>query len=334
MEYESDQIYSFLIEEKDADGRLDIFLSSRTQELTRSRIQELIKAGLVEVNDHASKASYRLKFGDQICVRVPPARPTRLEPEPIDFGIIYEDSSLLVLNKPPGLVVHPAPGHYSGTLVHGLLKHCGDLSGIGGVLRPGIVHRLDKDTSGLIVVAKNDRVHHWLSGQFATRHVTKKYTALIHGAPKEANGRIESFIGRHPRRRKEMSVVTSGGKKALTFWKSIRTFGTCYSLLAVSPKTGRTHQIRVHLAHVGHPIVGDTVYGRKQERRTRTVCQEQGRIVRPVRHMLHAGMLGFVHPDSGKYLEFRAPLPADMQDMVSILGNVFDVSVSGVDGLS
>ena len=329
MENESDQIFSFLIEEKDADRRLDIFLSSRMQELTRSRIQALNKVGLVEVNDHPSKASYRLRFGDQIRVCVPPARSTRLEPETIDFELIYEDSSLLVLNKPPGLVVHPAPGHYSGTLVHGLLKHCRDLSGIGGVLRPGIVHRLDKDTSGLLVVAKNDRVHHGLSRQFAAGHVTKKYMALIHGVPKEANGRIDSFIGRHPRRRKEMSVVTSGGKKAITFWERIRTFGTRYALLVVSPKTGRTHQIRVHLAHLGHPIVGDTVYGRGRERRSRTGFQTQGCSIRPERHMLHAGLLCFVHPDSGAYLEFRAPLPADMDDIVSVLADSFDANATG-----
>ncbi len=319
MEHESDKIFSFLIEEKDADQRLDLFLPSRTQELTRSRIQELIKTGRVLVNDLASKASYRLKAGDHIRLSVPPAQELQLEPEAIDFDLIYEDASLLVLNKPPGLVVHPAPGHFSGTLVHGLLKHCRDLSGIGGILRPGIVHRLDKDTSGLIVVAKSDRVHHWLSGQFAAGKVSKRYFALTHGVPGEIKGKIETQIARHPRKRKEMSVVASGGKHAVTFWERIRTFGTRYSLLSVTPKTGRTHQIRVHLAHLGYPIVGDTVYGRRRKTSGKSGSEKEVPAVTAKRHMLHAEKLGFFHPDSLTYREFRAPMPADMSHIIDTL---------------
>lgn len=319
MEHESDKIFSFLIEEQDAGRRLDIFLSSRTQELTRSRIQELIKTGRVNVNDHVSRASYRLKIGDHVRLSVPPARATQLAPEAIDFDLVHEDASLIVLNKPPGLVVHPAPGHHSGTLVHGLLKHCRDLSGIGGILRPGIVHRLDKDTSGLIVVAKSDRVHHWLSRQFAAGDVTKVYFALIHGVPSEIRGKIDTQIGRHPKRRKEMSVVASGGKQAVTFWEKVRVFGNHYSMLSVSPKTGRTHQIRVHLAHLGHPILGDTVYGRRRETRGKTGSQKKEHVISASRHMLHAGKLGFVHPDTRDYCEFQAPLPVDMRHIISIL---------------
>ena len=319
MEHESDKIFSFRIEEKDADRRLDIFLSSPTQELTRARIQELIKTGRVQVNDRPSKASYRLKIGDHIRLSVPPAKALQLEPETIDFDLVHEDASLIVLNKPAGLVVHPAPGHYSGTLVHGLLKHCEDLSGIGGILRPGIVHRLDKDTSGLIVVAKSDRVHHWLSGQFAAGKVNKKYLALIHGVPREIKGKIDTQIARHPKKRKEMSVVTSGGKQAVTFWERVRTFGTHHAMLSVSPKTGRTHQIRVHLAHLGHPILGDTVYGRRRETRGKNGSQKKERIISAKRQMLHAGEMGFVHPDSMVYCEFRAPLPVDMSHIISIL---------------
>lgn len=322
MRHESNRTFSFLIEGEDTGSRLDVFLTSRIKELTRSRIQELIKSGYVEVNARAPKAGYRLQFGDRVQLVVPPVRALQLEPEQIDLGLIHEDASLIVLNKPPGLVVHPAPGHPTGTLVHGLLHHCRDLSGIGGILRPGIVHRLDKDTSGLIVVAKNDRVHHWLSGQFSKGEVRKRYLALVHGIPGDSMGKIEAPIARHPKKRKEMTVVQSGGKWAFTNWERIRVYGTAFALLSASPKTGRTHQIRVHLTHLGHPIVGDPVYGRRRDRGLKDTGVLK-RVPRPGRQMLHAETLAFVHPETKKYCEFHAPLPIDMADILNALEELF-----------
>ena len=302
------------------DARLDVFLASQITDLTRNRAQELIRAGMVQVNDCSDlKASYRLKTGDRISISLPPARSSELEPEPMDLHIIHEDRTLLILNKPPGLVVHPAPGHATGTLVHGLLQYCQDLSGIGGVLRPGIVHRLDKDTSGLIVVAKHDRAHLFLSKQFASGQVFKKYTALAHGIPKSRTGKIDLPIGRHPKKRKEMSIRLDNGRPALTYWERIESFGNYFSLILVMPKTGRTHQIRVHLAHLGHPIVGDPVYGYKKNWWKQQIETRQGALPEIRRQMLHAGTLGFTHPDTGDYCEFCAPLPADMEEVLAVL---------------
>lgn len=302
------------------ESRLDVFLASQITDLTRNRAQELIRAGMVRVNDCSDlKTSYRLKTGDRISISLPPVRSLELEPEPIDLHIIHEDRALLILNKPPGLVVHPAPGHVTGTLVHGLLQHCQDLSGIGGVLRPGIVHRLDKDTSGLVVVAKHDRAHLSLSRQFASGQVFKKYTALAHGIPKSRTGKIDLPIGRHPKKRKEMSIRLDNGRSALTYWERMESFGNYFSLILVTPKTGRTHQIRVHLAHLGHPIVGDPVYGYKKNWWKQQIEIRQGALPEIRRQMLHAGTLGFTHPDTGDYCEFSAPLPADMEEVLAVL---------------
>jgi 23S rRNA pseudouridine1911/1915/1917 synthase len=261
VEYQSDKVYSFFITDEERNQRIDAFLASRIQGLTRSRVQGLVKQGCVQVNNQQAKASYRLKTADHVNLRVPPALPYRLEPEPVEFSVVYQDSSLIIVNKPPGLVIHPAPGHLRGTLVHGLLEHSRDLSGIGGILRPGIVHRLDKDTSGLLVVAKNDRAHGHLSAQFKAGEVKKRYLAIVHGIIRGSHGEIDLPIGRHPKRRKEMAVVSSGGRTALTTWQKMEELGGKFSILSVTPKTGRTHQIRVHLSHVGHPVVGDPVYG-------------------------------------------------------------------------
>ena len=233
--------------------------------------------------------------------------------------MIYEDSSLIVLNKPPGLVMHPSPGHSTGTLVHGLLHHCRDLSGIGGVSRPGIVHRLDKDTSGLLVVAKSDRVHNALAGQFKAGEVIKKYLALVHGIVHGDKGEIDLPIARHPKRRKEMSVVASGGKRAITFWKKIEELANEFSLLSVAPKTGRTHQIRVHLSHMGHPVLGDPVYGHRTSRWKKRFPSTPAVLAKIERQMLHAEILGFVHPGSNKYCEFHAPVPNDMAHLLKTL---------------
>jgi len=322
VEKQPERTYSILVQGKDTDHRLDLFLASKTPDLTRSRIQNLIRDGLVQVNGRPRKPGYRLRAGDQVLFTVPPPRAYRIEPEPVDFSILFEDSSLLVLNKPPGLVVHPAPGHPSGTLVHGLLARCRDLSGIGGTLRPGIVHRLDKDTSGLIVVAKNDVVHCRLSNQFSEGLVKKQYLALVIGCPDRSQGTIEVAISRHPKRRKEMAPVPTGGRQALTYWEKIRNFGEFYSLLRVSPKTGRTHQIRVHLAHLGYPIAGDTVYGKGRERRRKRISDRKD--MPPIRRqMLHAHILGFHHPESGRYCQFEAPLPPDMKEILTSLDRAF-----------
>ena len=238
------------------------------------------------------------------------------------FELVYEDSWLIVVNKPPGIVVHPAPGHFTGTLVHGLLRHCKDLSGIGGVMRPGIVHRLDKDTSGLMVVAKNDEAHAFLSRQFKAGEIRKRYVALVHGIVKGAKGEIDLPIGRHPVRRKEMSVQPSKGRVAKTLWEKQEELAGLFSLLSVSPKTGRTHQIRVHLSHVGYPIVGDPVYGHRRSWWKKRFPEDSGLSGLIERQMLHAGTLGFVHPQGGEYREFTAPLPADMELVLEMLKRI------------
>ena len=316
VNHEQDSVRTFRASVHDQNERLDQFLASRAKELTRSRVQELIRAGHVRINEGPAKPSYRLKTGDVISIFVPPARPCRLEPERVDFGVVYEDSSLIVINKPPGVVIHPAPGHSTGTLVHGLLRHCRDLSGIGGELRPGIVHRLDKDTSGLMVAAKNDAAHQALAAQFKAKRVNKQYTAIVHGILKDGEGIIDLPIARHPVRRKEMCVVSSGGREAFTHWRKGEELAGKFSLLIVTPKTGRTHQIRVHLAHAGHPIAGDRVYGYRKTwwKKHWPAGQDEVR-----RQMLHAGKLGFSHPESGEPCEFRAPLPEDMQRVLELM---------------
>ena len=319
MEQPSDRIYSFLVSEEGRDQRIDAFLSLRIEVLTRSRIQNLIRDGTVQVNNRPIKPSYRLKLSDKISVTIPPARPYHLEPETVRFTLIHEDASLIILNKPPGMVVHPSPGHQTGTVVHGLLTHCRDLSGIGGILRPGIVHRLDKDTSGLLVVAKTDKAHSLLSAQFKAGAVKKRYFALVHGITRSKQGKIDLPIARHPVRRKEMAVVQEGGKKALTLWKKIEDLGGRFSLLSVMLKTGRTHQIRVHLSSIGHPIVGDTVYGFRRQGWKKHLFLKNGGELDVERQMLHAETLGFVHPESGEYCEYSAPLPEDMTGVMERL---------------
>jgi len=319
VEHETKGTFFYKIPEDCSNIRLDIFLSSCPVGLSRSRIQSLIKNGDVKVNNCHTKPSHKLVPGDQIFVSIPPPVPLVLKPESIEFEIVHEDGSLIVVNKPAGLVVHPAPGHPTGTLVHGLLKHCRDLSGIGGTIRPGIVHRLDKDTSGLLVVAKNDLVHHLLQKQFKSGAVKKHYVALVHGLINGNKGKIDLPIGRHPRKRKEMAVTLSGEKRALTLWRKTKEFDSGFSLLLVTIKTGRTHQIRVHLSHIGHPIVGDPIYGPGRN------CWKKNPIFRKAaptiinRQMLHAEHLGFIHPEKNLYLEFNAPLPDDMSHAIKVL---------------
>jgi 23S rRNA pseudouridine1911/1915/1917 synthase len=312
VENESDRISTYPITDKHRDQRIDTFLASRRKELTRSRVQELIKKGFVKVNDHSPKTSYRLKTGDHVSLFIPAATPYQLEPEQVEFSLIHEDSSIIILNKPSGLVIHPAPGHPKGTLVHGLLQQGRDLSEMGGVLRPGIVHRLDKDTSGLMVVAKNDQVHLSLSRQFKSGTVRKRYLALVHGVPRGESGEINLPIARHPKRRKEMAVLLSRGKASLTLWQKKEELGNNFCLLSVTPKTGRTHQIRVHFSHLGHPIVGDPIYGYKKSWWKKNFPLATDIVPQIKRQMLHAERLGFIHPESKQYCEFHAPIPEDM----------------------
>jgi len=320
VENEPGKIISFSVEPAETDTRIDLYLASHFKDLTRSRIQSLIKEGNIKVNSNPVKTSYRLRAGDEITLSIPPSSPYLLNPEPLDLSIIYEDSSIIVLDKPPGLVIHPSPGHESGTLVHGLLHHCNDLSGIGGILRPGIVHRLDKDTSGLLVVAKNDNAHNFLSNQFKNSEVKKKYLTLVHGIPENMEGTIDLPISRHPVRRKEMAVSQSSkGKNALTKWKTRETLNDKFALLSVTIKTGRTHQIRVHMSHIGHPVVGDPVYGFKNVWWRKNTSYSKEILESITRQMLHSEYLGFLHPDTKEYIEFKSPVPQDMNRVIENL---------------
>jgi 23S rRNA pseudouridine1911/1915/1917 synthase len=286
--------------------RIDSALAALADE-PRSQVRRWIDAGLVTLNGVAVRASRRVAPGDEIEAAPPPPVPASPEPEPMALSILYEDAFLIVLDKPAGLVVHPAPGHPRGTLVNALLAHCRDLAGVGGVLRPGIVHRLDLGTSGVMVVAKTDRAHRALAEQFHDHHIERTYHAWVRGVPREDTGRVDRPIGRHPRDRKRMSVETRSGREAHTVWTVVRRFpASGVSRLEVRPETGRTHQIRVHLASVGTPIVGDPVYGRGQSR---------GNAFGLDRPALHAAVLGFRHPDTGEMLRFEAPWPEDLVDL-------------------
>jgi 23S rRNA pseudouridine1911/1915/1917 synthase len=283
--------------------RLDRWLTGRLADHSRAEVQRWIGEGQVTIDGKPQKASYRVAGGDAVAVRVP--LPTRcdVEAEPIPLEILYEDDDLLVIDKPAGLVVHPAAGHWHGTLVNAVLHHRPDLEGVGGVHRPGIVHRLDKDTSGLILVAKNDRAHRDLQSQFKGREVEKTYLALVHGPVSPPSGEITAAVGRDSRDRKRMAIAADG-RPAVTRYETLGVYGK-HALLACHPLTGRTHQIRVHLAHIGHPIVGDAVYGGR--RKPQVPCPRQ---------FLHAHRIRFRLPATGEKVEFTSPLPADLQGVL------------------
>ena len=291
--------------------RLDSFLASHLEEISRTRIQRAIVDGDVLVNEHVVKPSYRLHDGDQIEIDLPETPPVELIPEPIPLNIVYEDDNLIVVNKPAGMVVHPGAGVESGTLAHALVYHFNSLSGAAGRTRPGIVHRLDKDTSGLLVVAKNDISHERLSDQFRDRRVFKMYVALVYGRVNKERGEIEARIGRSPHNRTRMDVLRGGaGRTAHTIFEVARRYQD-FTLLNVQIKTGRTHQIRVHLAHIGHPVVGDLTYGGGRENSIRNVTIK--RAVQSIgRQFLHSAELSFKHPRSGTLLAFTAPLPDEL----------------------
>lgn len=311
-------------EAEDAGVRLDVLLAARLPALSRSRIQALIKAGHVSEGARTiTEASHRVKPGQSFAIFVPESEDALPQGEAIPLVILHEDEHLIVIDKPAGLVVHPAPGNATGTLVNALIAHCGEtLAGIGGVRRPGIVHRLDKDTSGVMVAAKTDAAYAGLQAQFATRTIERAYAALAWGVPQPRAGEIEGAIGRSPRNRKKMAVVARGGKRALTRYRVIRTLGGgAASLLECRLETGRTHQIRVHLASRGHAILGDPLYGTAHPAASRRLPAETRKAVAAFpRQALHAATLGFVHPGSGRMLRFKSELPPDMNELLEILG--------------
>lgn len=299
--------------------RLDVFLSRRAAGLSRARLQRLIEEGTVTLGGTTVlRPGQKLKTGEKVTLEEPPATPLELLPQDIPLDILYEDRDLLVLDKPAGLVVHPAAGHGEGTLVNALLFHCRDLPGIGGVMRPGIVHRLDKDTSGLLVVAKTDAAHSGLASQFKQHQVRKTYLALVYGDPGEEQGRIDLPVGRHPLERKKMSTKSRRGKEAATSWRIAERFGEV-TLLSVEIETGRTHQIRVHLTAIGHPVVGDTVYGSPKRINAIADPVVRARLKGMSRQALHAARLQFVHPLTEKEMDFSAALPEDMADLCAFL---------------
>jgi len=301
--------FTLFVDEQEAGWRLDAIIASRLSDCSRSSASDLIRKGHVRVQGAPKKPGYRVKTGDKINGRIPPPEPVKFKPEPITLHILYEDSHLIVVNKPAGLVVHPAPGHPTGTLVNGLLHHFPAIEGVGIKFRPGIVHRLDKDTSGTLVVSKRSSVHHHLADQFKSRDVKKTYLALVRGDVTADCGEISLPIGRHPVHRKKMSTVTRKGRLAETAWRIKERF-TGVSFLELDLKTGRTHQIRVHCAAMQHPVIGDPLYCR------RWVHQKR---YSPLRQMLHAWRLGFTHPTTGKWMTFESPIPLDMAELIERL---------------
>ncbi|MCX7918232.1 MAG: RluA family pseudouridine synthase [bacterium] len=300
--------------------RIDLFLAKQPElGLSRARIQSLLAQGLIKVNGKTVKPSYQLRTNDCIDIIIPEPEPLTIESEQIPLDIYYEDEQVIVINKPAGMVVHPAAGVKKGTLVNALLAHCKGLSGIGGIQRPGIVHRLDKGTSGLLMVAKTDFAHQILSAQLKERSITRKYLALVYGKVEPNEGYIETKIGRHPKNRKKMAVVTQGGRIAGTYYNVIQYFYSGFTLVECKLTTGRTHQIRVHLSYVGHPIVGDTTYGSKKTRKLPANLESAVKQLNGI--ALHAQTLGFNHPITKTYLEFTAPLPQKFQELISLLSN-------------
>lgn len=287
--------------------RIDRYLCGNLENLSRSYIQKLLKNGNILVNDHAVKANYKISEGDEIHVQIPDPEVLDVVPENIPLDILYEDDDILVVNKPKGMVVHPSPGHYEHTLVNAVMFHCGsNLSGINGVLRPGIVHRIDMDTTGSLLVCKNDRSHQILAEQLKEHSITRKYHAIVIGNIREDTGTVNAPIGRHPTDRKKMSTKSPRGKNAVTHYKVLKRFGE-YTYIECELETGRTHQIRVHMSSIGHPILGDKVYGP-----SKCPYKLQGQT-------LHAKILGFIHPTTGMYMEFDAPLPEYFDKLLMLL---------------
>jgi 23S rRNA pseudouridine1911/1915/1917 synthase len=318
--------YLLKITSSDAGERLDKFLHARYNHLSRSHLQNLINSGNVLINNRHVKSGYKIKENDCITIIFKKPEPSTLIPEDIPLDIVYEDDFLLIINKPAGLIVHPGAGNRSGTLVNGLLFHCSSLSGINGILRPGIVHRLDKYTSGLMVVAKNDSSHVFLSKQFETRDIVRTYHAVVWGVPREKVGEIETQIDRSRRDRKKMAVSYRSGKKAITSYKILSEY-QYVCLLELTLKTGRTHQIRVHLSYINHPVFGDPDYNGRKTQITRLPIYLQkrgsGLLAGITRQALHAKHLNFIHPQNKRRMHFECDLPTDMQDLLNKIPNAF-----------
>ena len=290
-------IYNLVVESNDIGRRIDLFICEKINNISRNNVQKLIENGNIIVNNKNIKSNYKLKIKDEIRIEIPDAIEVKILSEDIDIDILYEDEDIIVVNKPKGMVVHPAPGHYTGTLVNALMYHCkNNLSGINGILRPGIVHRIDKDTSGIIMVAKNDISHQFLAKQLSEHTITRKYNAIVFNKLKDDVGTINLPIGRHKDDRKKMCVRNTNSRNAITHYKVIEHIGK-YDLIEAILETGRTHQIRVHMSHIGHPLLGDEVYGKRKQ-----PFSTKGQV-------LHAKVLGFIHPRTKEYMEFETDLP-------------------------
>ena len=298
-----DLIEILVDDEEDEEYRLDAYLALELKELSRTHLQRLIKDGLVSVNGLQKKARYLVKNGDYIVVRIPSPKTLSLVPEDIPLDIVYEDEDIVIVNKTQGMVVHPAPGNYNNTLVNALLFHVDNLSSINGVIRPGIVHRLDKDTSGLLIVAKNNFAHKFFSDKLKDREILREYIAITHGRFNNPNGKINAPIGRDPRNRKKMTVIERNSKEAITNYSVLKVFNE-YSLVQANLETGRTHQIRVHLSYINHPILGDAVYSNRKEDK-----KYKGQF-------LHAKKIGFIHPRTFKYIEFETEMPDRFRNFI------------------
>ena len=300
--------YTFFIDKETQSTRIDLVLSLLLSETSRSFIQKLIEGGRLTINGQlCTSKKYKVSEGDVVEITVPEPEKLVIEEENIPLDIVYEDDDVLVVNKPRGMVVHPAVGNYTGTLVNAVMYHCKDrLSSINGVIRPGIVHRIDKDTSGLLMIAKNNKAHESLSRQLAAHTITRKYTALVYNNFSEEEGTVDAPLGRDPKNRLRRAVPRENSKRAVTHWRVLERFGK-YTLIEAQLETGRTHQIRVHMAYINHPLVGDMLYGPKKQ----TLFQDG--------QLLHAGVLGFVHPSTGEYMEFSRPLPEEFQQVIERL---------------
>jgi pseudouridine synthase, rluA family len=301
------QVYEFLAGEESKDLRLDVFLKQNIEEISRTYIQKLIKDGYANVNGTVPKTNYKVNSGDKVCLNVPETEEPDIVAQEMPLDIVYEDDDVILINKPKGMVVHPAAGHYTGTLVNGLMHHCKDkLSGINGVLRPGIVHRIDMDTTGILIACKNDVAHQKISEQLKEHSITRRYRALVYGVIKEDEGVVDAPIGRHPIDRKKMAINLKNGKNAITHYRVLERFRE-YTYIECELETGRTHQIRVHMASLHHPLVGDQVYGPEKN-----PFHLQGQC-------LHAMVLGFVHPRTHEYMEFCADLPQYFSELLKKL---------------
>ncbi len=294
----------FVVAPEEAGVRIDRYLSDQCQDISRSYLQKLLKEQSVLVEEKPVKTNYKVNAGDRISLTLPKIREPEIMPEEIPLDIVYEDKDIILINKPKGMVVHPAAGHYSGTLVNGLMSHCrNELSGINGVMRPGIVHRIDMDTTGVLIVCKNDMAHNSISEQLKEHSITRKYAAIVHGVLKEDEGTINAPIGRHPVDRKKMSINEKNGREAVTHYRVLERYRQ-FTYIECQLETGRTHQIRVHMASIGHPLLGDSVYGPAK-------CP-----FRLTGQTLHAGVLGIIHPRTGEYIEFTAPLPDYFEELL------------------